>query len=57
MYINKSFEDSDTHWAQEAIEALAGLINGTNARVYPNANTTRAEVAQLLYNLLIELYH
>ncbi len=46
-------------YAVESVDYLisTGLINGTNARVYPNASTTRAEVAQLLYNLLIELYH
>jgi hypothetical protein len=41
-------------WAQEAMNALVkgGVISGSNGMLNPVASTTRAEMAQILYNLL-----
>lgn len=41
-------------WAKEAMALLAenGLINGSGGRLHPGKVGTRAEMAQLLYNLL-----
>lgn len=46
-------ENIDT-WAKEAISELveAGIINGYAGRLNPLSKTTRAEMAQVLYNLL-----
>lgn len=51
-----SFKDADqvADWAREAMTAMlqAGVIGGSNNMLNPNAITTRAEMAQVLYNLL-----
>lgn len=41
-------------WAKEAMAYLveAGIISGSNGKLMPNSTTTRAEMAQVLYNLL-----
>ncbi|HWQ80127.1 MAG TPA: S-layer homology domain-containing protein [Anaerovoracaceae bacterium] len=41
-------------WAEEALETLvgAGLISGTGGRLNPSAEASRAEMAQVLYNML-----
>ncbi|MDW5298810.1 MAG: S-layer homology domain-containing protein [Sedimentibacter sp.] len=41
-------------WAQEAMSALieGGVISGSNGMLNPKVSTTRAEIAQMLYNLL-----
>jgi hypothetical protein len=41
-------------WAQDAMAYLvgAGVISGNNSLLMPTAATTRAEMAQILYNLL-----
>ncbi len=41
-------------WAQEAAAALvkSGIVEGYNSSLNPTATTTRAEFAQVLYNLL-----
>ena len=58
-HINKpitSFNDEDqvASWANEAMSALykAGIVTGNNNYLNPRASTTRAEIAQVLYNLL-----
>lgn len=57
--IDKSLSDfgdasSIAEWANEAASALvkAGAISGSNDNIYPELATTRAEIAQLIYNLL-----
>ncbi len=51
-----SFTDSDqvAAWAEEAVTLFAetGTIHGNNGQVLPTSTATRAELAQLLYNLL-----
>ncbi len=51
---NFSDKDSLANWAVEAISYLvqAGVIKGSNGAINPNAQATRAEMAQLLYSLL-----
>ena len=41
-------------WAQDAMTALvkAGVVGGNGDKLTPKATTTRAEMAQVLYNLL-----
>lgn len=41
-------------WAQDAMTALvkAGTVTGSNGKLNPASTTTRAEMAQVLYNLL-----
>lgn len=41
-------------WAKEGIEALVvnGYVGGSNGKINPNANITRAEFAQVMYNLV-----
>lgn len=41
-------------WAQEAVNALieGGVISGSNGMLTPTVSTTRAQMAQMLYNLL-----
>mgnify|MGYP000844643335 FL=1 len=41
-------------WAQEAMSALieGGVISGSNGMLNPTVSTTRAQMAQMLYNLL-----
>jgi hypothetical protein len=41
-------------WAKEAVTLLveAGIINGNGDRISPTRASTRAEMAQVLYNLL-----
>ncbi|WP_164906072.1 S-layer homology domain-containing protein [Gudongella oleilytica] len=41
-------------WAQEAMSALVegGVISGSNGMLNPTVSTTRAQMAQMLYNLL-----
>jgi len=50
------FTDSNTipAYASEAIAYLvkSGTISGSNGKLTPNATTTRAEMTQVLYNLL-----
>jgi hypothetical protein len=50
------FEDADqvAAWSQDAISALieGGVIYGSNGMLNPQSTTTRAEMAQMLYNLL-----
>ncbi|WP_312832016.1 S-layer homology domain-containing protein [Sedimentibacter saalensis] len=47
-------EANAADWANEALSALikAGVVAGNNNNLYPTATTTRAEIAQVLYNLL-----
>ncbi|MBP3966483.1 S-layer homology domain-containing protein [Paenibacillus lignilyticus] len=51
-----SFTDADhiAAYAQEAAETLveSGIVSGNNGKLSPQGVTTRAEVAQVLYNLL-----
>lgn len=51
-----SFTDSDSisEYAKEAMESLveAGIIAGSNGKLAPAATTTRAQMVQILYNLL-----
>ena len=50
------FTDSDTiaPWAKDAMMLLvkAGIVGGSNEKLTPRGTTTRAEMAQVLYNLL-----
>ncbi|NLL57582.1 MAG: S-layer homology domain-containing protein [Firmicutes bacterium] len=50
------FSDSDAiaPWAKEAMMLLvkAGIVGGSNGKLTPQGTTTRAEMAQVLYNLL-----
>ena len=41
-------------WAKDAIQMLVetGIVNGSEHRLLPKDTTTRAEIAQVLYNLL-----
>lgn len=43
-------------YAKDAIDAFvkAGVISGSGGKLNPSATTTRAEMAQVLYNLLID---
>lgn len=51
-----SFSDAEdiAPWAKEAMTCLveAGIISGSNGKLLPNSHITRAEMAQVLYNLL-----
>ncbi len=51
-----SFNDADliADWAKDAMTTLvqAGVISGSNDLLNPKSGTTRAEIAQVLYNLL-----
>jgi hypothetical protein len=51
-----AFTDSEeiAAWALDAMTYLvkAGIINGSDGSLLPESNTTRAEIAQVLYNLL-----
>lgn len=59
-YLNNTqlsnFNDADkiASWANEALSSLVktGTVGGYNNNLYPTATTTRAEIAQVLYNLL-----
>jgi uncharacterized repeat protein (TIGR02543 family) len=44
------------YWAKDAITKLirASVISGSNGKLFPLKTTTRAEIAQVLYNLLGE---
>lgn len=50
------FADSDAiaPWATEALSALVekGIVSGSGGRLEPDATTTRAQMAQVMYNLL-----
>ncbi len=50
------FSDSGeiANWAKESMTALveAGSISGSGGRLHPTGTTTRAEMAQVLYNLI-----
>ena len=50
------FSDSGqiAEWAREAMAYLveAGIVNGSNGKLLPTDTTTRAEIAQVLYNLM-----
>lgn len=50
------FSDADkiASWAYEAMKLLVetGMISGSGGKLAPTATTTRAEMAQVLYNLL-----
>jgi hypothetical protein len=51
MYIDKTFEDTKSHWAKEAIEALAsrGITSGTSESTFsPDKTITRAEFVTLV---------
>lgn len=52
----KSFNDTNqiATWANEALSTLvkAGIVSGNNNNLNPTSSTTRAEIAQVLYNLL-----
>ena len=54
--ISKQFEDVDeiSDFAKGAIYALvnAGYVQGSNNRLYPKNTITRAEFAQVMYNLI-----
>jgi hypothetical protein len=54
--MNKTFLDSDeiSDWAKGEVYALvnAGYIQGSNGRLNPKANISRAEFAQVMYNLI-----
>ena len=51
-----SFNDANqvASWANEAVSTLvkAGIVGGSNNNLNPTSSTTRAEIAQVLYNLL-----
>ncbi len=51
-----SFSDADQieGWAAEAMKQFAetGIVSGSAGKLYPSDTTTRAEMAQVLYNLL-----
>jgi hypothetical protein len=51
MFSDKSEINS---WSEDGIASLvsAGYITGSNGRLYPKQNITRAEFAQIMYNLL-----
>ncbi|MEL7656667.1 MAG: S-layer homology domain-containing protein, partial [Bacillota bacterium] len=50
------YSDTDTvaSWAKEAVGQLtaSGTISGSNGKLSPGSTTTRAEMAQVIYNLL-----
>ncbi|MBI9011408.1 MAG: leucine-rich repeat protein [Clostridiales bacterium] len=51
MYIDKTFDDSTDHWANEAIEALASrsITSGTSESTFsPDKTLTRAEFVTLI---------
>ena len=52
--INFSDAEQLASWAQVAVNALVkdGLITGDNGMLNPTKLTTRAEMAQIIYNLL-----
>lgn len=57
---NKSIDDyvdaeQISEYANQAINALikTGIINGSNGKLNPASDTSRAELAQMLYNLLM----
>ena len=56
--INKTFEDEGeiSDWAKGEVYALvnAGYIQGSNGKLNPQANISRAEFAQVMYNLIIQ---
>ena len=51
-----SFNDADkiAVWANEALSSLVktGTVEGDNNNLNPTTTSTRAEIAQMLYNLL-----
>ena len=53
------FHDSSliNPWAKEAMTLLVetGTVNGSDERLFPTDTTTRAEMAQTLYNLILIL--
>lgn len=53
-----AFTDADavSGYAREAVEALVtnGIVSGSDGKLNPGGNTTRAQVAQVLFNLLSE---
>lgn len=55
LYVDKTFDDISNHWGKEAIEALASreIVNGVGNDLFnPDGNISRAEVAQMLWNLI-----
>lgn len=54
-----AFADADSiaSWAMEAMEYLveSGIISGDGGRLNPTSTTSRAEMAQVLYNLLLRV--
>lgn len=54
-----SFEDAESvsSWAQGSIAALVagGYVNGSDGKLLPQNNITRAEIAQILYNLIQQI--
>ena len=57
-YLEKKFEDFDSIslYAQNSVAYLSnmGAINGSDGHFMPLKESTRAEVAQLLFNILRE---
>lgn len=58
--VNKELSDFNdagqtADWAKPVLDAFikSGLVGGYNNRLYPRSETTRAESAQVLYNLLL----
>ena len=53
-----AFSDSGSiaSWAKDAITHLvkAGIVTGSNGKLSPTATASRAEMAQVLYNLLMK---
>ena len=51
---SSNYSDTAGHWAVKAIDRWSdyGVINGYQGQFRPNDPITRAEMAQVLYNLL-----
>ncbi|MFA7628958.1 MAG: S-layer homology domain-containing protein, partial [Candidatus Dojkabacteria bacterium] len=53
-----SYADSNdtASWAKEAVTLLVetGTISGNGEKLFPRSTTTRAEMAQVLYNMLLK---
>ena len=56
--LNKSFEDTDqiSDWAKEEVYSVINneYIQGSNGKINPKGNITRAEFAQVFYNIVKE---
>lgn len=55
------FSDSDSvaGWAKDSMQYFvgAGVLTGSNNKLNPNASTSRADLAQVLYNLLTKKFN